>query len=465
MEARRASRDENERLDRIRSALRAEAELVAASEGRRVRLLAEATEIARVQTARLTDGNSRGREMALRSIALELAAAVRMSDRTMQTHLGDAEQMVRLFPATVDALSAGAISRAHAMAVLDSGVVISDADERQAYERVVLKWAESETPARTRAYARRLAEQLNPRTIDERFADANELRSVTVREIGDGMAELIARMPVAKAFAILDRLTRQAQAIEQDDLAERRAHRDRVAAALAEADADARARGLSDAARGDLRDAAVQAIEAPWFDERTRDHTRADLLTDLVLTGAPAVDPLAGPGLGAIHGRVQLSVPASTLAGTTFGGAELDGRAAVDTETARRLAGSAPGWDRVFTDPVTGTVCEVDRYTPSAAQRRFLLARDVHCRAPGCRRPARYSQIDHNQEHHEGGRTRLDNLAGFCVRHHTVKTETEWVVRQLRGGTLVWTSPLGHEYTVPAPPRVVFTAAEDPPPF
>ena len=73
------------------------------------------------------------------------------------------------------------------------------------------------------AYAQRLAEQLNPRTIDERFAEANELRSVSMREIGDGMAEIIARVPVVKAYAIMDRLTKQAKAIQKTDQAERRA--------------------------------------------------------------------------------------------------------------------------------------------------------------------------------------------------------------------------------------------------
>ena len=174
-----------------------------------------------------------------------------------------------------------------------------------------------------------------------------------------------------------------------------------------------------------MRDEAVASVQKPWFDERPRDHIRADLVTDMILTGTPAVD----------------------------------------TETARRLAGDAPGWDRVFTDPVTGTVVDVDRYNPLMSQRRFLGARDVLCRTMGCRRPAHHHQLDHNFEHHDGGPTSIHNLAGFCPPHHAVKTETEWVVKQLPGGTLEWTSPLGHTYTERPQPRVVFQDVGEPPPF
>jgi hypothetical protein len=163
---------------------------------------------------------------------------------------------------------------------------------------------------------------------------------------------------------------------------------------------------------------------------------------------------------------VQITVPVTSLTGVTSGGGELNGRCAVDDVTARRLAGNAPGWDRVFTHPVTGTVLEVDRYEPLACQRRFLTARDVRCRAPGCRRPVRDGQIDHTHERRDGGATRLDNLAGLCVRHHTLKTETDWTVTQIGGGSLVWRSPLGFTYRDDPPKRVVFVPDDgSPPPF
>jgi len=456
-------RAEDERLRAIRTALLAEAQLVAAADARRTRLLAEASQIAQARTARIASGNSRSREMALRSIAAEFGAALRVNDRTMQRRIDEAEQLLRLFPATVDALESGAIGFAHATTILDTGMPIADRCARQAFEEVVLRRAVHEPPARLRAFARQLAERVNPRSIDERFADARERRLVTVTEVDDGMAELRALLPAVLAFGIADRLDRQAKAIQDADAADRR---DR-ATARASNDADAVS---SDAGQSDLSSDADRGDDGhvPTHDERTRAQIRADVFADLLLTGAPAIDPVADRspgGLGAIRAQVQITVPVTTLTGLMADGAELDGIAPVDSDTARRLAGDATGWDRLMTDPVRGTVLDVDRYEPLTAQRRFLRARDVHCRCPGCRRPARFCQIDHNDERQHGGRTRLGNLAHFCVRHHTMKTETDWRVRQLPGGSLEWTSPLGFSYRDDPPPRVVFVPDTGSPPF
>jgi len=117
-------------------------------------------------------------------------------------------------------------------------------------------------------------------------------------------------------------------------------------------------------------------------------------------------------------------------------------------------------------------VLEVDRYSPTTSQRRFLAARDRHCRAPGCRAPIRRCQLDHNHEAQHGGPTRLSNLCYFCVRHHTLKTEQDWTVVQDADGSLRFDSPLGQRTTERLPARVLFVpdAAEDPrgegpPPF
>jgi hypothetical protein len=436
---------EDERLLAIRSRLRKEARRAARAEARRIRLLAEASEIAQARTARLTNGNSREREMAIRSIALEFGAAVRTSDRTMQRRMGDAEQLLRLFPSTVDALAAARIDAGHAAAILDTGCVINDDDVRAAFEKVVLDKAATDTPARTRAFARQLAERFNPRTIDERFAAANEDRTVTVTELDDGMAELRALLPAAVAFGIFDRLTQQAKKVQQ-----------RNAAARRERAAD---QGDVEAGAGETAPIAVEAGADAIVDERSRNHIRADLFSDLLLTGTPYIDVKGETipnGLGAIRAQVQITVPVTTLTGVTTGGGQLDGRSPVDSATACRLAGNAPGWDRVMTDPVRGTVIDVDKYNPLASQQRFLDARDVHCRGLGCRQPVRRSQLDHNLEYHEGGSTSIHNLCHLCVRHHTLKTETAWTVTQLPGGTLEFTSPLGFTYRDDPPTRVVF---------
>ncbi len=85
-----------------------------------------------------------------------------------------------------------------------------------------------------------------------------------------------------------------------------------------------------------------------------------------------------------------------------------------------------------------------------------MRARDVTCRWPGCRKPVRRCQLDHNHEAQDGGPTSIGNLSHFCVRHHTLKTETDWMVEQLADGALRFSAPPGRTYVHAAPARVVF---------
>ena len=124
------------------------------------------------------------------------------------------------------------------------------------------------------------------------------------------------------------------------------------------------------------------------------------------------------------------------------------------------MAGRNTGWTRLFLDP-TGLVCETDTYTPTEAMRRFLKARDEHCRFPGCRMPVWRSEIDHNQDWALDGRTATDNLAHFCKAHHVLKHPDipdvhRWTATQGEGGVLHWRSPLGRTYTDRPTARVMF---------
>ncbi|WP_197061120.1 HNH endonuclease signature motif containing protein, partial [Microbacterium mangrovi] len=160
--------------------------------------------------------------------------------------------------------------------------------------------------------------------------------------------------------------------------------------------------------------------------------------------------------LGAIQATVHLTIPASTLAGTTIGGATVEGAGLVDDDTARTLAGGSDDWYRVFTDPTTGVPVTVDKRRPCTAMKRLLQARDETCRFPGCRRPAQKCDIDHTTAHAEGGPTALCNLACLCERHHTVKHHTDWHVEQLPGGILQFTSPTRRGYRTRPPAAVRF---------
>ncbi|UUT34899.1 HNH endonuclease signature motif containing protein [Microbacterium elymi] len=208
---------------------------------------------------------------------------------------------------------------------------------------------------------------------------------------------------------------------------------------------------------------------APVLDERTQTQIMADVFCDLLLTSVPdghgATDQ-ARTALGVITPTVQVTIPATTLAGTTIGGAAVAGFGPIDDDTAKQLAGAAPAWIRVFTDPCSGVPISVDRYRPRAQQKLFLQVRDQQCRFPGCRRPAKKCDIDHAIAYAEGGPTCLCNLEHLCERHHTVKHETDWFVEQLGGGILRWTAPTLRTHITRPPGTVRFelTALLDPDP-
>ncbi|MGC5078133.1 HNH endonuclease signature motif containing protein, partial [Agrococcus sp. DT81.2] len=122
----------------------------------------------------------------------------------------------------------------------------------------------------------------------------------------------------------------------------------------------------------------------------------------------------------------------------------LDGRILVDAATIRALAAETIVWERLFLHPVTGLPVTVDTYTPNRAMRRWLKARDGRCRWPGCTSPVHRADLDHTQAWVDGGATSIANLAHLCRRHHLMKHTTAWRVRQLPGGVLEWTDPLGN---------------------
>lgn len=421
--------DSGGRFVAVLSSLVADTEAVAravtAAQVAEVRVLARAGQLAEREAA-AQRGSVREHDMVLRSIAAELGGVLRVTDRTVQQRIGEARELVESYPATLDAWEAGRITRGHVRVIVDAGGLVP-AERRAEFEAEAIRLCEGDTPNRVRAAVEILAERTAERSFTERHRTATACRRVRVIPGADGMSDLVATVPTVIAHGILDRLTQQAMVI-----ADSRHH---------EGDGDG--------------------------DTRTMDQIRADALSDMLLTGSPTLDPSAvgdRPGaLGAIRAQVQVVVPALTLLDADDGPADLVGRTPVDADTARCLAVNAPTLTRVLTDPVDGTVIAVDRYRTAGPQRRFLQARDQHCRFPGCRRAAIRCEIDHTVDHAQGGPTALWNLAHLCQRHHSMKQFTAWRVRQHPGGILEWTSPTGRVYREDAPvPLVAFTV--DPPP-
>lgn len=365
-----------------------------------------------------------GDDIPLREAISELGAALRVGDRTIQTWLGDGDALVRRYRGTLDALRDGRIDERHASAIVDAGTGLDDSHVAE-FERLTLRAADEMTGAGMRETARVIAARLQPDLVESRQRAAHERRRVRTYAVEDGVARLLVDGPAALVRAMFDRLTT-------------------VATALAES-GDAAA--APDAPGTPAADAPASAPEG---DTRCLDERRFDLLAELVLTGAPSgADRRAL--LGEVRGQVQVTVPVLTLMGVGDEPAVLAGHGPIDAETARRLAATAPGWDRILTHPITGEPLAVDRYSPSAAMRRYLVARDGGCRWPMCRcRPGR-CDADHTQAYSEGGKTAVDNLTLFNRRHHVMKHASPWRIRHLGGGSLEFTSPTGRVYANTAP--------------
>jgi hypothetical protein len=80
-------------------------------------------------------------------------------------------------------------------------------------------------------------------------------------------------------------------------------------------------------------------------------------------------------------------------------------------------------------------------FTGHARQAAMLLHRT--CEAPGCTLPAAWSQIDHNIEWYEGGRTDQSNRAIGCGHHNRTKHRQRWRIRRDRHGRAYTLKPDG----------------------
>ncbi|MCM3780818.1 HNH endonuclease signature motif containing protein [Microbacterium hydrocarbonoxydans] len=428
-----------------------------------------------------------------RSMVAEYAAAGRIAHGTMDFAFTDAAFLEQGQPDVLAAFRAGTISAAHVREIVRASGIVREAINNKRADAAALATfdtaarvvAESETPARTAVHVKRLAAALAGGTVVERHARSRSERAVTMRPVDDGLALLTVVLPEHLAAAIMDRLTQLARGVVaarqtpeayasggDRGIGPRLDSLDRTAifadgtfttdpgrlAPSSDADTDIdSATDFATASSGhrfryDCDEGPVSA------DSRTIDQVRADLLTDLLLAAEPS--PANGPGLDNIRGRIQVTIAATTLAGLDERPAELDGYGPLHPDHARDLAGRNLGWSRLFLD-AGGLVTETDTYTPTEPMRRFLRARDQHCRFPGCRMPLHRCDIDHTRDHAKGGRTDVHNLAHLCRGHHSLKhpdiaDDHRWSARQLPDGTIDWLSPSGRSYRDSPQRRVMF---------
>lgn len=407
-------------LDTLEQIQRQRAVLAAAEAEVLVALVGAARQEQQVLVPDPQTGDARSLTIADADVDL-IAVTLRRSPVTVRRQVAQARLLHRSLPRTRVALASGVITDAHAEVIAR---VAHDLPTTvlPAFEREVLAKAVSLTPGETGTLARRVRARLDRAGEESRRLSARRHEDVRVWAEDDGLACLMARLPLADAarvHAALDARAREVVMPCEATIGQRRA------------------RGLVEAVCGDAEATATVGVEVMVTVDLATLAGLADSAA-LVSLGHGAPEPITAPAL-----RELL----------------------LDDAIPMRLR-------RLITDPLSGALIDRGRdcYRVPAALRAFLVVRDRTCRFPGCSRAATYCEIDHAVPWRRGGRTDSCNLGPLCTRHHLLKTHLGWQIIEIRddGGTR-WRSPDGREFMfhpfpvvdVPDPPRVVDSS--DPP--
>jgi len=362
----------------------------------------------------LLDAEGRGSatvEIIERSIRLELAAAMRITEYSAGRMIVHAEALVRRYPQVLDSLHAARITPKHAEVLADDLAQLMPELRGQVVDRALVL-AEAEPVGTFRRALRSLLATVQAASLEERYRAALQTRRVAMERGYDGVGDLLLRAPEVALQAIFDRAT-----------------------------------------------AIAKTIVGGEGETRTLDQVRADVLCDLLIDGVTDAMPSAARG---IRAQVVVTVPVlSLLAEEPDGTADpavVEGVGPIPMSVAKELCGGDGLWMRVLTHPETGTVLSVgrDQYRPPAMLRRLVKWRADRCMAPGCWMPASRCEIDHQVDWQFGGETSLENNAPFCKGHHIVKHHGDWTVGQIdgSGGAVEWISPTGRRYVVQPERRV-----------
>ena len=90
--------------------------------------------------------------------------------------------------------------------------------------------------------------------------------------------------------------------------------------------------------------------------------------------------------------------------------------------------------------------------TASLPQRRAIIARDHHCRAPGCRTQPAHCDVHHVDHWINGGRTDVDRMVLLCGTHHRLFHRPGYRMELDEDATLTIHAPTGWTRST-TPPR------------
>ncbi len=331
----------------------------------------------------------------------EVRAALTWTRRAADSQLSLAHILTERLPEVWDALRNGHIDLPRAKVIAYGTEHLDTQIAREIAARILPK-AGGLTTGQLRARLRRLCIEAHPDDAAERYRRGVRERRVEGRSNPDGTANLLGLdLPADRVAAITERITLLARRLKT-------------------------------------------ATEA-----RSVDQLRADVFMDL-LEGHSPRDSHRAP-------VVDIRVDLPTLMGLDDNAGEIPGWGPVIADIARQAVERQPNgeWRVVVTDPDSGNVLwdGTTRRRPTDLQRRWVEARQPTCTFPGCRHPARRSDMDHTLDVNDDGPTIVGNLEPACRHDHRLKHEGGWNLTQPQPGTYIWTSPHGHTYvTGRAPP-------------
>jgi Domain of unknown function (DUF222) len=191
-----------------------------------------------------------------------------------------------------------------------------------------------------------------------------------------------------------------------------------------------------------------------YGDPRSSAQRRADALGEICRQW---LDLAERPIVAGEKPHVTLTIDASTIGNGSVAHdalvqSEGDHVGPVHPEVVRRVACDASIRRVVMAGP--SEPLDVGRRTPviSPAMRRGVIARDRHCRFPGCDRPHTWCDAHHVVHWANGGPTAVQNLLLLCRRHHRMVHERRVVELELLDGQPVFRSPDGSVLEDRAPP-------------
>ncbi|WP_060711668.1 DUF222 domain-containing protein [Pseudonocardia sp. HH130629-09] len=289
----------------------------------------------------------------------------------------------------------GRIDQAAAEAISSSTLVLDDERARRV-QAAVLPGAPQAHRRLLRDRLRRHIARIDPDGARERHERARSERRMSVSPGDDGMGSLWlggTATQVEASWQCVDRLARSLD----DPCDDRTLDRKRVDLAHQLLQGTLT---LTDV--GTVRDALGAAGTA------AEDGT---LLTAVAQVLAAKPDP--GEAVGR-RPLIQVVVPPSTLMGGAAP-AELVGHGPVPADLARALAAGGV-WQRLVTDPLSGTLLDVGRtrYRPPAAMADHVRARDCTCRGPACSRRVR--DLDHHRPWGAGAGRPARRTCSGCAR-------------------------------------------------